>query len=74
MSGGRWQGGMKMAKECLVCQERDKEIKRILGFYKKDKKFWKIYNISSTSLLVIIALLGPDGLQFVLDTIKGIVE
>jgi hypothetical protein len=63
-----------MPKECAVCTEREKEIKRILGFYKKEKKYWRIYNISATSLLVIIALLGPDGLQFVLDTIKGIVE
>ena len=66
-----------MAKVCKLCEERQREIDRILKGYRADKaafrKKEKIYLIAIGVLVlisIVIAALGPDGVYAIFDFAK----
>jgi hypothetical protein len=74
-----------MPKKCLLCEERQVEINRILTAYKNDKKDWtktqkeisKKYQITILSIIgifVLYIIFGPDIIMWLLNTIKDIIK
>ena len=63
-----------MAKECVLCKERDSELKRILTAYKKDKLLYRKIILVEGVIMLFLAAFGADGLRIVSDIIKGFIK
>lgn len=60
--------------KCVLCDEREKEIKRILRSYKKDKKVYRYVIIALFVLELFTLAFGSKGLLMVKDIILGVIK
>ena len=56
---------------CKLCEEKTKEINRILKSYKKDKKKYQITIICLFVLNLFTLAFGASGLKMFFDLLKG---
>ena len=56
--------------KCQLCDEKQREINRILAAYKKDKIFYRKVVLGLLIALVLTAFLGSDGLTIIIDIAK----
>ena len=66
--------GRENVSKCKLCDEKDIEIKRILDSYIKEKKlYWRVIAIMG-GVVLLTAFLGNDGVQIIIDIVRGFVE
>lgn len=71
----KYNGNERRKQPCEVCNEKEKEIKRILLSYKKDKiLLYKIIGISNGVWLAIMLFMANGQLGKLLEVIIKIVE
>ena len=58
---------MPRQKECAVCEEKQKEINRILNAYKKDKKFYRYVILFLFITNIMTLAFGSDGVKMLFD-------
>jgi hypothetical protein len=60
--------------KCVLCQEKQVEIDRILAAYAKDKKLYHKVMGALSILLLFVTAFGTNGLTYLLDFAKDMVK